>query len=87
MALVLYCFVFLYFQNHPDDKILVIVYSSLMLFSFMPFFFLDEVSFKKIRFQYIIFLMGSVFLIGAVSLFSDNNGTLSGAACNPCEFK
>ena len=69
MALVIYCFVFLYFQNHPEDKILVIVYSSLMLLSFVPFFFLDEVSFRKIRFQYIIFLMDSVFLIGAISLF------------------
>jgi len=69
MALVLLCFVFLYFQDHPDDKVLVIIYSSLLALSFVPFFYLDEASFKKIRFQYIIFLMDSVFLIGVVSLF------------------
>lgn len=69
MAVILFCFVSLYFQDHADDKILVGAYSALLLLSFIPFIFLDEHQFRKISFQHIVFLMDSVFLIGAVSLF------------------
>lgn len=69
MAVILLCFVSLYFQSHPDDKMLAGGYTALLWLSFAPFFFLEEEKFKKIRFQYIIFLMDSVFLISAVTLF------------------
>jgi PAS domain-containing protein len=69
MALILLCFVFLYYQAYPSDMTPVIVYTAFLVLSFVPFFFFEEEKFRKIRFQYIIFLMDSVFLIGAISLF------------------
>ena len=69
MALILLCFVFFYYQAHPNDQILVGVYTGLLIASFIPFLFMTEDKFRKVRFQYLVFLMDSVFLIGAVSLF------------------
>lgn len=69
LALILFCFAFLYIQVHPDQKIIVIVYALSLAATFIPFYFLGEETFEKVRVQYIVFSMDLLFLLLGLYLF------------------
>ncbi len=69
LALTLYCFAFLFLQAHPDQKITVLAYALALAATFLPFYFLKEDVFGKVRFQYIVFSMDFVFLLAGLYLF------------------
>jgi PAS domain-containing protein len=69
LALTLYCFAFFFLQSHPDQKITVLAYALALAATFLPFYFLAEKVFEKVRFQYIVFSMDFVFLLAGLYLF------------------
>ena len=69
LAVTLYCFAFFFLQAHPDQKITVLAYTLALAATFLPFYFLDEDVFEKVRFQYIVFAMDFVFLLAGLYLF------------------
>jgi len=69
LAITLYCFAFLFLQGHPEQKITVIAYALALAATFLPFSFLGEEIFEKVRFQYIVFSMDFVFLLAGLYLF------------------
>jgi PAS domain-containing protein len=69
LALTLYCFAFFFLQAHPDQKITVLAYALALAATFLPFYFLTEEVFGKVRFQYIVFSMDFVFLLAGLYLF------------------
>lgn len=69
LGLILLCFAFLYFQDHPDKKELVLIYAAVLACSFIPFFTFPEEHFEQIRFQYVVFSLDFMFLLGGLFLF------------------
>jgi hypothetical protein len=69
LSLILGCLAFFYLQNHLDQKPVILGYVGFLLLSFIPFYFWGEERFKSVRFQYIVFTMDLVFLLGALYLF------------------
>lgn len=68
LACTLLCFAYFYLQDHMADKVLIIGYGTLLALSFIPLQMLKEDRFEKVRFQYIIFSMDFVFLLGGLYL-------------------
>jgi len=69
LAFILLCFAFFYLQIHPDQKVMAVIYAGVLAASFIPLYFMDENKFSKVRFQYIVFSMDFVLLLGALYLF------------------
>jgi PAS domain-containing protein len=70
LACILLCFAYFYLQDHMADKAWIIGYGTLLALSFIPLQMLKEDRFEKVRFQYIIFSMDFVFLLGGLYLFN-----------------
>ena len=70
LALLLLCFAFFYYQTHPEDLIKILVYSGLLLSSFIPFIFLTEQKSGTVRFQNIVFMIDLGFLLSGLFLFN-----------------
>src|ERR1035438_1677871 len=69
LGLILLCFAYFFLLAHPDQKPLALAFAAALAASFLPFYFLTEEKFEKIRFQYIVFSMDFVFLLGALYFF------------------
>jgi len=69
LALILLCFAFLFYQNHPEKKLEAFIYSAVLACSFIPFFTFPEERFEQIRLQYVVFSLDFVFLLGGLYLF------------------
>lgn len=69
LGLILLCFAAFFLQDHPDKKAPVLIYMAVLVCSFIPFFTLPEEHFAKVRFQYVVFSMDFVFLLGGLFLF------------------
>ncbi len=70
LALLLLSFAFFFLQDHPEQKMVSLVYAVVLLLSFVPFYFITEPKFEKVRFQYIVFSMDFVFLLAGLFLFN-----------------
>ncbi len=70
LALTLYCFDFFFLQANPGQKTVVLAYALALAATFLPFYFLDQGVFEKVRFQYIVFSMDFVFLLSGLYLFN-----------------
>lgn len=69
LALILLCFAVLYLLTHPEKKVMCLIYTAVLICSFIPFFTLSEERFEKVRFQYVVFSLDFVFLLGGLFLF------------------
>ena len=69
LAATLVCFALFYVQAHPEGKNLALVYALALLATFIPFSFLTEEKFEQVHFQYGVFSMDFVFLLGGLYLF------------------
>ncbi len=69
LAVILYCFAFLFLQAHSDQKGMILSYVLVYAATFIPFYFLGEEKWELVRYQFVVFSMDSVFLMGAVYLF------------------
>ncbi len=69
LAITLYCFAFLFLQAHPDQKSLVLSYVLFFAFTFIPFYYIGEKKWEMVHYQFIVFSLDFVFLMGAVYLF------------------
>ena len=69
LAFLLLCFAFFYYQSRPENLIPILIYSGVLLGSFIPFIFLSEQKCETVRFQNIIFSMDLVFLLAGLFLF------------------
>jgi hypothetical protein len=69
LAVLLLCFSFFYYQSCPDDLNKILIYTGILLASFIPFIFLNEQKCETVRFQNIIFSADLAFLLGGLYLF------------------
>src|ERR1051325_2864812 len=69
LAVILLCFAFVFLQNHPDQKNVVIAYALVLVATFIPFYTLNERVFEKVRLQFILFLMDLSFLLVGLYFF------------------
>ncbi len=69
LTFILFCFASLSLQVHPEQKPVIIIFICVMLATFIPFYFLEDQKFEKVRFQFIVFSMDFVFLMGCLFLF------------------
>src|SRR5271170_6163395 len=76
LALILFTIGFFYFEIHLDQKMLVVVYGALLLASFIPFAFVTEEKFEKVRFQFIVFSTDFAFLLAGIYLFHNFDTSL-----------
>ncbi len=70
LAVLLLTFAFFYYQNKPEDLIKILIYTGILLVSFIPFFILEERKCESVRFQNLVFSMDFVFLMGGLFLFN-----------------
>jgi PAS domain-containing protein len=70
LAVTMFCYAFFFLQAHLDQLLTVIVYCLGLTATFFPFYFLGEDVFHKVRFQYIVFSMDLVILLGGLYLFN-----------------
>lgn len=75
LAVTMFCYAFFFLQAHPDQKLTMIAYCLGLAATFLPFYFLGEDVFHKVRFQYIVFSMDLVILLVGLYLFDhlENN--------------
>src|ERR1700690_2682178 len=69
LAVILFCFAFLYIQAHIEQKNTAIAYALALAATFIPFYFLKEEKFEQVHFQYIVFAMDFVFLLMGLYFF------------------
>ncbi|HUO58737.1 MAG TPA: PAS domain-containing protein [bacterium] len=69
LAVILFAFAFLYVQAHPETKNLAILYCLALAATFLPFYFFAEEKFEQVHFQYGVFSMDFLFLLGGLYLF------------------
>jgi PAS domain-containing protein len=70
LGLSLYSFAFFFLQSHPEQKIVVGGYAAALAASFLLLAFMGEETFEKVHFQYIIFALDLLFLLGGLYLFN-----------------
>lgn len=70
LALALYAFAFFYLQAHPEQKGVVVAYAAALAATFVLFAFIKDETFEKVHFQYIVFAMDFLFLLGGLYLFN-----------------
>jgi hypothetical protein len=69
LAFLLLCFAFFYYQSRPEDLIKILIYSGILLGSFIPFIFLNEEKCETVRFQNIVFMVDLGFLLSGLFIF------------------